>query len=312
MHWHLFPFQACQKRMSRFGKIPWFLLSLIVLILVNGTIAPLLHAQTETAETSHPVKILNYKSDIVLRQDASLKVTETIEVKTTGEEIEKGFYRNFPVNAPFMMGPMQFQVLQVLRDDKPIDYVVKDQGTNKHLQIELEGIELAADNYTYTIEYQIDRQLDFSDPDVDRLYWDVTGQDWHFPIEQVEAQVWLPGAIGKQNVQLNAFVGKPEDRSNRYEVKMDAEGNPTFVNTEPLQPRESLTIIVEFPSGYLERPTFTETLAYVFQNALRELLETFVSLGALLVIIVFLVFILIGIFSNANFPLLSQNRDRNN
>ncbi len=36
--------------------------------------------------------------------------------------------------------------------------------------------------YTYTFIYETDRQLGFF-PEFDELYWNVTGNDWNFPID---------------------------------------------------------------------------------------------------------------------------------
>lgn len=58
-------------------------------------------------------------------------------------------------------------------------------------------MEIDPGNYTYTIQYETDRQLDFSQGDTDRLYWNVTGQNWTFPIDQVRTKVFLPIVMSK-------------------------------------------------------------------------------------------------------------------
>ena len=45
--------------------------------------------------------ILSFHSDIVVHQDASMTVTETIKVHAEGDRIKRGIYRDFPIVSHF-------------------------------------------------------------------------------------------------------------------------------------------------------------------------------------------------------------------
>lgn len=220
-------------------------------------------------------RILRYQSEIVVNEDASLEVTEIITVNATGDEIQRGIYRDFPLDAPFSL-------LEVLRNGDATDYFLEGIGDQKRINIYDPDVELEPGNYTYTIQYEIDRQLDFSEGDIDRLYWNVTGQDWSFPIDQVRAKVFLPDEIPEEEIHLNAFTGREGERGQSYEAQLDAGGNPTFATTRSLEAEEGLSIAVEFPTGYVDRPGFLEGLYYALLIALKEL--AFILLVVLIVV----------------------------
>ena len=43
-------------------------------------------------------RILSFDSNIVVRQDGSIEVTETIRVRAEGKQIRRGIYRDFPTD----------------------------------------------------------------------------------------------------------------------------------------------------------------------------------------------------------------------
>ena len=48
------------------------------------------------ANAPPPERILSFDSRITLNSDASMRVTETIRVRSTGEQIRRGIFRDFP------------------------------------------------------------------------------------------------------------------------------------------------------------------------------------------------------------------------
>jgi len=141
------------------------------------------------AEAAQTERILSFHSDVVVHKDGCLSVTETIQVRAAGEKIKRGIYRDFPMTRGgkwWTRVRVTFQVVQVLRDGKPEAYHVKDEGGHKRVYIGRAGRLLGPGVYTYTLEYKTDRQLRFFG-DHDELYWNVTGNDWEFPIDHARA-----------------------------------------------------------------------------------------------------------------------------
>ena len=78
-----------------------------------------------TAALAAEQKINEYRSEIVVDQDGSLQVTETIRVTAAGNQIKRGIYRDFPTryekNA-FLQVEVPFKIISVKRDGKAEPY----------------------------------------------------------------------------------------------------------------------------------------------------------------------------------------------
>ena len=69
--------------------------------------------------------ILSFASHITVDPDASMRVTETIKVVSTGDQIKRGIYRDFPTTYKDHAGNkyvVGFAILAVARDGKPEAY----------------------------------------------------------------------------------------------------------------------------------------------------------------------------------------------
>jgi hypothetical protein len=65
-------------------------------------------------------RILDFHSDITIKQDGWIEVTETIRVRAEGERIRRGIYRDFPTEYFDKLGNryvVDFQPYAVLRND---------------------------------------------------------------------------------------------------------------------------------------------------------------------------------------------------
>ncbi|QDZ40257.1 DUF2207 domain-containing protein [Euhalothece natronophila Z-M001] len=247
-----------------------------VVIGLNQTLSPPSQAETTNQSNLPEERILSYQSEMVVNEDASLDVVETITVKATGDEIQRGIYRDVQLEAPFQPGQASYEVVDVLRNGDSTHYWLENLDNKKRINIYDPDVEIDPGNYTYTIQYETERQLDFSQGDTDRLYWNVTGQNWTFPIDQVRTKVFLPNEIPEEEIQLDAFTGTEGAKGESYEAQLDGGGNPTFATTHTLAPQEGLSIIVDFPSGYVERPGFLESLYYAFVTFIRALVATLI------------------------------------
>jgi hypothetical protein len=120
-------------------------------------------------------EILDYHSDIRVRQDASLLVTETILVRSAAVNIRHGIYRDFPTRYKDPLGNryvIHFEVVQVLRDGQPEKFHIKDQSNGERIYIGDENLILPPGDYTYALTYTADREIGFF-ADHDELYWNV-------------------------------------------------------------------------------------------------------------------------------------------
>ena len=232
----------------------FFLATVAIVFLTNINGLQPSQAQSDESSPSQE-RILTYNSEILVNRDASLRVAEMITVKGTGNTIKSRIDREFSLDVPFQSKKASLKVLDVLYNGESVNYSIKIEGGKTRININHQAIKSPSDTYSYTIQYQTDHWVDISDQETDQLYWNVTGQDWSIPINQVRAKVLLPDSIPEDQLSIKALVGKKDES---YKWKFDAGGNPTFVTTRPLQANEGFKIIVEFPKGYLE-PTQSQS-----------------------------------------------------
>jgi hypothetical protein len=204
------------------------------------------NAQTDSGSADTPTQeaIQNYESDIKIRKDGRLKVTETITVfNTEGGDLKRGIYRYFP-------NP-DFEVTSVKRDGDRATYRTEVNDGRKRIEIWKKDVYLDPGSYTYQIQYLTDQQIEYKGSQEDLLYWNVTGQNWGFPIQQVEVEIILPKEIPSDEITLNAFTVYEGIKGQSYQAKL--EGNKAnFRTTKSLKKREDLSIVVLFPSGFVE------------------------------------------------------------
>jgi len=222
------------------------LLPVCLLVFVVGV---LLWASTVSAEE----RITRFSSDITINQDASLLVTETIAVRAEGRKIRRGIYRDFPTTYEDRMGNrirVRFEVLEVRRNDVPEPWSIENLSNGVRVRIGSADRFLDTGAHVYAITYRTTRQLGFFD-EYDELYWNVTGNGWGFPIDEVTATVRLPA--GAQIVQEAAYTGRQGGRGTDIDVTTLADAR-IYRTTRTLAPGEGLTIAVAWPKGYVTEP----------------------------------------------------------
>ncbi|MEE4263091.1 MAG: DUF2207 domain-containing protein [Desulfobacteraceae bacterium] len=226
----------------------------------------LIIGQVELSLAAKAEKIVDFQSRIVVHQDGSMTVSETIRVICARDEIKRGIIREFPTTYKDRYGNrvrVGFKVLKVLRDGRQEPYHIKDSPNGKKVYIGKESIQLKSGTYTYTITYKTDRQLGFF-KDFDELYWNVTGNGWSFAIDHASAVVKLPP--GAEILQTAGYTGPTGSDGQDFISDFDEEGNITFATTRTLKPKEGLTIAVAWPKGYAAEPTARDKLGYLLKD----------------------------------------------
>jgi len=126
---------------------------------------------------------------------------------------------------------------------------------------------------TVVIRYRVDHGLRFFD-DHDELYWNVTGDQWPYPIGAARVEVTLPGRV--VNVRANAFTGAAGSKERAASITIDGVAHelesafkPAGESPPPdsgshvvevaasraLGIREGLTAAVAWNPGVIKRPS---------------------------------------------------------
>ncbi|MFA5928562.1 MAG: DUF2207 domain-containing protein [Candidatus Margulisiibacteriota bacterium] len=230
-------------------------------------------------------RILDYHSDISVQQNGELLVKETIKVNSEGDQIKHGIYRDLPVLYPHKLGykvKAKLEIVAVGCDGKPEDYFTEGQGNAERIYIGKKDVLLEPGTYTYSLTYKMSKQLGFF-KDHDELYWNVTGTEWSFPIDQASATVHLP--TGAVIMDTTAYTGERGATEEAYRTHQSAKNKVRFDMTQPLGVGQGMTIVVSWPKGIVKAPGQKEQLLDIIWDNLGAL---FGIIGAILVFIYYL------------------------
>lgn len=221
-----------------------------------------------SADTSTYSGITFFRSDVTVKPDATLEVREEIAVSNAASFYKYGFRRDLPIS-PLerwevrYVGPyrrdngVRFKVLEVTEDGAPVPY---EQGTGfgyAQLFIGQRGMPLDPGEHRYVIRYTVDFALNVG-PARDMLYWNAIGNERNAPVAEAILAVHLPAAIPGESVEAEPRVGgrggslprQPETVLERLE---DPSGAIVYRTTN-VSPRQSLSLAVTWPSGYIHPP----------------------------------------------------------
>jgi uncharacterized membrane protein YgcG len=232
-------------------------------------------------------RIQSYNSQIDIRTDGSIDVTEEIKVHAEGNQIRRGIYRDFPTRYQDRAGNRVSVALEVLGVDR--NGVTEPWFTEKMTN----GVRINTGNdsflpvpadYTYTIRYRTTRQLGFFS-DHDELYWNAIGTGWVFPIESSTVVVRLPSPVPVENLHAEGYTGPQGAKGQAYVAEIPEPGVARYSLTEPLAPYEGFTIVLSFPKRIVHQPTRAERAGWLLSDNRGVL----VALAGVILMLVYMV-----------------------
>jgi uncharacterized membrane protein len=233
-------------------------------------------------------RIISFNSDITINEDASMLVIETIKVFAGGDKIKRGIYRDFPTKYEDEYGNnvnIKFDVIEVLRDGNSESYHTEGLSNGIRVYFGSSDYYLPQGEYTYIIKYKTDHQIGYFD-DFDELYWNVTGNGWDFLIEKVTATVNLPGSVSSDDLKLYGYTGYSGDKGSDYIYEIITFDQVKFSLTSVLNPKEGLTIVVQWPKGLVYEPSQSERIGFFIQDNLQTVLGL---IGVILLIFYYII-----------------------
>jgi uncharacterized membrane protein YgcG len=232
-------------------------------------------------------RILDYHSDIEVRANATMIVTETIRVTSTGNRIRHGIYRDFPTRYADRLGnhyEVGFDLIGATRDGAPEATRVEDLSNGVRIYLGRTNVYVNPGEHTYTITYVTNRQLGFF-ADRDELFWNVTGNGWIFTIDQASATVHLPAGIPRDQVKLGGYTGPQRSMRSDLTYSADADGTFQFQSEHALPPYNGLTIRLDVPKGHFTPPTQADLVRYFVHDNRDALIA---AAGFILVLLYYL------------------------
>jgi uncharacterized membrane protein len=216
--------------------------------------------------------IRNFDSQIKINADSSIMVTETINYDFETAE-KHGIYRDIPVNYKTTIGnkSVSLEMQSVTIDGVDESYAISKVGSNKSVKIgELKTF--VSGEHIYVITYKITSAINYF-KDLDELYWNVTGNGWIVPIENVSASVELPNSA-LNNTSMSCYegaVGSTEKCTGEVKDNLS-----TILSSRVLISGEGLTLAFDFPKGIVKEPTKTEVIMSLIKDNIILVLPFFI------------------------------------
>ena len=222
--------------------------------------------------------ILTFDSRARFMPDGRMEVQENITVISLGKEIRRGIFRTLPLSWHRPDGKMfsvDYQIQSVSRNEVAEPYSLETSGKTLTVRIGNTDRTLKPGIYRYEIRYQVSNHFSrFSDGD--ELYWNVTGNDWNWPISQASFHLQLPDAAGYLNEDgkdtrlrsIDVYTGPLGAKQHNAILRPDG-GVET---SQPLKKGEGLTVVYTWPRTVLARaptPQATAPLAHVLLPTLN-------------------------------------------
>lgn len=238
---------------------------LLALSLVLGVIV-LLPSKVIAQDYSYTDYIRNFRSDIRLNQDASISIKENIDYHFT--LARHGIYREIPTNYK-VSGSFTRPTLLKLNDlyyfetkysrDTFSSYERSMENGYTIFKIGDADTTITGD-YTYVLDYKLTYAINYFD-DHDELYINVTGTGWDVPINEVNANITVPGKI----TDKVCYTG-PTDSTASNCVMTDTGANTLSVKAGSLGVYEGLTVVVAMAKGTIADTTDQQRVQYLLAN----------------------------------------------
>lgn len=200
-------------------------------------------------------EIIHFDSQIIVDKDGGLDITETITVRAEGNKIQRGIFRVLPQyfkkgNRLFATN-LKYSYFSVFKNGVGEDSFTQEKNKNIYLYIGNRNRLLPSGEYTYTIRYKVSNALIYLN-DRDELYWNITGNDWDFPILNASTTITFPRNF--PFIEAYGYTGRTGSQGADYTYTQLAENKFTFTTTQPLTRREGLTVAIGMEKGFFTQP----------------------------------------------------------
>ena len=212
-------------------------------------------------------KFLLFDTQITILPDAKITVTENITVNVRHEKIRRGLYRDIPVSWNEKVTPVSLTM-----DNQAHPFFTEHKSGALRINFGNDHY-ISQGIHTYSLTYTFDGAIDFY-KNHDELYWNVTGNDWDFPIDKARVSVTLPQGVSVQQNGISLYTG--QRGSNKHNARQI--GPLAFETTAPLSSNEGLTIAIPFDKGFFVEPSFAKRLFTSFSWAVWFFASVFIAL----------------------------------
>ena len=222
--------------MMRLARWLLFLLSLFIYM-------PAYAANTEAVQA--------FNSLVTVNQDASIDVSETIQVQTNQQKFQYGIKRILNATKP-----KDYEIRSITMDGVPTSYHVQVQNGQLNIMIGEPTQLLRPGSYVFGLTYHVQNVVHFGD-DADSLTWNVADNDWGVPLNKITAGLQLPDQANL--ITHDAFINN-KPNPGLVTVLQAASGVFNVETTKPLTSNETLSLKTSWPKGIVQVKVYSAAL----------------------------------------------------
>jgi len=205
----------------------------------------------------NPEKILNFASHLTVNEDGSVLVREEITINARHKEIRRGIVRVIPTSYE-----QPVKVLSLQMDGKPHPFFTEQVKDNLEINFGNDDY-LKKGVHTYVLEYTMGNAVGFFDG-YDEIYWNVTGNDWIFPIDKASFEAVIPREAQAIEKDISIYTGpkgaKGQDAKRLSSDKLE------FETTKTINPGEGFTVAVPFTKGFVRQTSILNFVSHLTVN----------------------------------------------
>jgi Predicted membrane protein (DUF2207) len=242
-----------------------------IALLAGVSLALLFVCGAICADTTEQGGIKTFRSDVTVKQDATLEVREEITLDSGGQYYRYGFMRNLPIGSEDRWdrkyvgeykrdNGIRVKILEITEDGQPLKYEQGQGYGYSQLRIGKKDMPLAAGEHRYVIRYSVHGALTRS-AGRDALYWNAIGHERDVPVAEAILSVHLPAGVSAADAAVEPRVagrGVSFPRRTETELERVDEGAGTVAyRATNVGPRQSLSVALTWPAGYVRVPKFS-------------------------------------------------------
>ena len=237
-------------------------------IILAVLFAAIVAGQPARADSDSFSGITLFRADVTVLENGSLEVDEEISVNNAAGFYQHGFRRMLPISAEDRwdtryVGEYQqdngirVKIVEVTEDRKPVRYVQGSGWGYPQLSIGEQNVPFDSGRHHFVIRYFVYSALALGNSR-DTLYWNANGHGHEAPIQEAILSVRLPRGIPEEKIEIEPRVagrGVSSPRKSGTTLNRLDQGNgPIVYRSMNVEPRQSLSLAISWPSGYIRTP----------------------------------------------------------
>ncbi|MBR3603531.1 MAG: DUF2207 domain-containing protein [Elusimicrobiaceae bacterium] len=212
-------------------------------------------------------RIVFMKSQAHVRLDGSVDIIEEIVINAEHQKIRRGLYRDIPLKRG---EGIEVQGLEM--DWKKHPYFKEHIPNGLRINFGNDNL-IEKGQHLYRFSYKIKGMIKPFGK-YDELYWNATGNDWDFSIDQAVAEVFLPQGVKALEDKISVYTGIYGSKES--DVKR---GGLWFWRNKPLQPHQGMTLAIPFEKGHVQFSRWQQFISFCYNHSVLLLFLVLMLMG---------------------------------